>query len=353
MKLYQNRDIVSKAIIEGGVTMIRFGVIGTNWITEEFINAANEHPDFKLTAVYSRSQEKAEEFAGKFQANFVFTDLHTMANSDEIDAVYIASPNSHHARQAIVFMNNGKHVLCEKAIASNAVELQAMIDAAKENNVLLMEALKTTLLPNFQIVQENMRKIGKVRRYFSSYCQYSSRYDAYKDGTILNAFKPEFSNGSIMDIGIYCLYPLVALFGKPESVQATGVILESGVDGEGSVLLKYKDMDAVVIFSKITNSSLPTEIQGENGNIVIDQINTPQKVEIHYREGSVENLTQKQENRPMFYEAKEFIELIKTGQFESSINSHENSLIVMNIIDEARKQLGVEFPADKNPIFSI
>lgn len=333
--------------------MIRFGVIGTNWITEEFINAANEHPDFKLTAVYSRAQDKAEEFAGKFQATSVFTDLHTMASSEEIDAVYIASPNSFHARQAMVFLNHGKHVLCEKAIASNAVELQAMIDTAKQNNVLLMEALKSTLLPNFQTVPDNLNKIGKVRRYFSSYCQYSSRYDAYKDGTILNAFKPEFSNGSIMDIGIYCIYPLVVLFGEPESVQATGVILESGVDGEGSILLKYNDMDAVVMFSKITNSSLPTEIQGENGNIVIDQINTPQKVEIHYRDGSVEELTQKQDNRPMFYEAKEFIELIKNGQFESSINSHENSLTVMKIIDEARKQLGVEFPADKNPTVSI
>jgi predicted dehydrogenase len=330
--------------------LIRFGIIGTNWITKEFIQAASEHPKFQLSAVYSRSEERARVFANKFSTSIsVFTDLEEMASSNQLDAVYIASPNSFHARQAITFLEKQKHVLCEKPIASNATELQAMIDTAKQNKVVLMEALKSTHLPNFRVLTSNINKIGKIRRYFSSYCQYSSRYDTYKEGVILNAFKPEFSNGSLMDIGIYCLYPLVVLFGEPESVQATGILLESGVDGEGSILLKYKEMDAIVMFSKITNSSLPTEIQGEEGNIVLDQINTPEKVEIHYRNGFVEKLTELQNKRPMYYEVEEFIGVIENGLLESSINSHENSLIVMKIMDEARKQLGVVFPADSNP----
>lgn len=119
-----------------------------------------------------------------------------MAQSDEIDAVYIASPNSFHAKQAIICMNQGKHVLCEKSIASKSTELREMVETAKRNNVVLMEALKTTLLPNFQAIQSNLHKIGEIRRYFASYCQYSSRYDAYKEGTILNAFNPVFSSGS-------------------------------------------------------------------------------------------------------------------------------------------------------------
>ncbi len=329
--------------------MVRFGVIGTNWITEAFIKAASIHQDFELTAVYSRTKDKAEEFAGKFQVKSIYTDLNVLASSNEIDAVYIASPNSLHARQAIIFLKQGKHVICEKPIASNKAELQAMISAAKENHVLLMEALKSPFLPNFQVVRDHLDKIGKVRSFFASYCQYSSRYDAYKEGNILNAFKPEFSNGAIMDIGIYCIYPLVVLFGKPESVQATGYMLESGVDGKGSILLKYKEMDAVVMFSKITNSSLPAEIQGEKGNIIIDKINIPEKVEIQYRNGDTEELTQPQLADTMFYEAREFIELIKKGRVESMINSYENSLTVMEIIDETRKQIGVVFPADQNP----
>ncbi|WP_264739430.1 Gfo/Idh/MocA family protein [Cytobacillus firmus] len=328
--------------------MVRFGIVGTNWITERFLKAALQAEDFQLTAVYSRTEEKAKEFAGKYGVERTFTDLKIMAASGEIDAVYIASPNSLHAEQAVIFMENKVHVLCEKPIASNTKELQTMIAAARENSVLLMEALKSTFMPNFLAVKENLHKIGQVRRYFASYCQYSSRYDAYRQGTVLNAFNPDFSNGSLMDIGIYCVYPLVALFGKPEEIKAAGYMLESGVDGEGSIVLKYPGMDAVIMYSKITDSSLPAEIQGEEGNIVIDRISAPEKVELHYRNGEREDLTQDQLSDSMYYEAKEFIRLVQAGKTESDINSYANSMITMEIIDEARRQIGVVYPADRN-----
>ncbi|GAM13008.1 possible oxidoreductase [Mesobacillus selenatarsenatis SF-1] len=327
--------------------MVRFGVVGTNWITEAFIKGASHHEDFQLAAVYSRTEERAAEFAEKLGANSTFTDLEDMAKSDVIDAVYIASPNSMHASQAITFMENGKHVLCEKAIASNSDELAVMIKTARENQVVLMEALKSTLMPNFKAVQDHIDKIGKVRRYFASYCQYSSRYDKYKEGTVLNAFNPEYSAGSLMDIGIYCIYPLVVLFGEPKSVQANGYVLESGVDGEGSLILKYDEMDAVIMFSKITDSTLPSEIHGEDGNIRIDKISSPEKVEIIYRNGKKEDISREQLADNMFYEAEEFITLIQQGKTESVNNSIENSRVTMAILDEARKQMGVRFPSDK------
>ncbi|AND40155.1 Gfo/Idh/MocA family protein [Cytobacillus oceanisediminis] len=328
--------------------MVRFGIVGTNWITERFLKAALQVEDFQLTAVYSRTEEKAKEFAAKYGVERTFTDLKTMAASGEIDAVYIASPNSLHAEQSILFMKNNVHVLCEKPVASNTKELKYMIAAARENNVLLMEALKSAFMPNFLAVKENLHKIGQVRRYFASYCQYSSRYDAYRQGTVLNAFNPDFSNGSLMDIGIYCVYPLVALFGKPVEIKAAGYVLESGVDGEGSMVLKYPDMDAVIMYSKITDSSLPAEIQGEEGNIVIDRISSPEKVELHYRNGEREDLTQDQLSDSMYYETKEFIRLVQAGKTESDINSYANSMITMEIIEEARRQIGVVYPADLN-----
>jgi predicted dehydrogenase len=328
--------------------LVRFGIVGTNWITERFLKAALQVEDFQLTAVYSRTEEKAKEFAAKYGVERTFTDLKTMAASGEIDAVYIASPNSLHAEQSILFMKNNVHVLCEKPVASNTKELKSMIAAARENNVLLMEALKSAFMPNFLAVKENLHKIGQVRRYFASYCQYSSRYDAYRQGTVLNAFNPDFSNGSLMDIGIYCVYPLVALFGKPVEIKAAGYVLESGVDGEGSMVLKYPDMDAVIMYSKITDSSLPAEIQGEEGNIVIDRISSPEKVELHYRNGEREDLTQDQLSDSMYYETKEFIRLVQAGKTESDINSYANSMITMEIIEEARRQIGVVYPADLN-----
>ncbi|HZG13966.1 MAG TPA: Gfo/Idh/MocA family oxidoreductase [Candidatus Bathyarchaeia archaeon] len=329
--------------------MVRFGVIGTNWITEEMLRAGQDVNSFQLTAVYSRTAERAEEFAQKVGVTTIYTDVTELAQSNEVDAVYIASPNSFHAQQAITLMNHGKHVLCEKPMASNAREAKEMVEAARRNGVVFMEALKSTLYPNFAVIRENLPKIGEIRRYFASYCQYSSRYDAYKAGTVLNAFKPEFSNGSLMDLGVYCLYPLVVLFGKPERISAHAFMLESGVDGEGSILLSYHGKDAVIMYSKITNSDLPTEIQGEQGTMVIDRINNPQNVQIRYRDGRVEDVTVPQDKHSMSYELAEFIGLIENGKQQSEINSHENSLITMEIMDEARKQIGLVFPND-NPL---
>lgn len=325
---------------------IRFAIIGTNWITERFLQSALETEEFILAAVYSRTEEKGRAFAAKYADPKVYTDLEAMVQDDEIDAVYIASPNSYHVDQAILCMNHGKHVLCEKPMASNAVEVAAMIEAAKNNDVLLMEALKSTLMPNFKTVRDNLYKLGPIRRYFASYCQYSSRYDAFKQGTVLNAFNPEYSNGSLMDLGIYCLYPMVTLFGKPDTVKASGYMLSSGVDGEGSLLLSYPEMDAVIMHSKISDSSAPTEIQGENGTMIIDKINQPYDVKIRYRDGNVENVTQLQTHESMYYEAREFIDLIRCGERESSINTHANSLITAEIMQEARSQIGLRFPAD-------
>ncbi|GIP53094.1 MULTISPECIES: Gfo/Idh/MocA family protein [Paenibacillus] len=327
--------------------MLRFGVIGTNWITERFIQAAEETEHFNLAAVYSRSEEKGKAFAAKYNSNpSVYTDLEQMVSGDVVDAVYIASPNSLHAEQAILCMNHGKHVLCEKPLASNVAETQRMIQAARDNDVLLMEAMKSTLMPNFRVITNNLYKIGRVRRYFASYCQYSSRYDAFKQGNVLNAFNPEFSNGALMDLGIYCIYPLVTLFGKPEAVQATSIMLSSGVDGEGSILMRYEDMDAVVMYSKIADSYAPAEIQGENGTLIIDKVNQPYDVKILYRDGTVEDLRQPQMQESMFYEAREFIELVESGKRDSSVNSLANSLIVAEIMEEARRQIGLKFPAD-------
>jgi len=151
--------------------MIRFGVIGTNWITDRLLESAQYVDDFQLSAVYSRTIEKAEEFAGKYGIPHIFTDLEEMAASAEIDAVYIATPNAYHAEQAILFLKNNKHVLCEKPLAANAAEVTRMIQTAKNHNVLLMEAMKSTLLPNFKVIQENLHKIGPIRKYVASYCQ--------------------------------------------------------------------------------------------------------------------------------------------------------------------------------------
>ena len=326
--------------------MIRLGVIGTSWITTELIRAANLSGDFVCNAVYSRTAERATAFAAQHGMSHSFTDLAGLAQSDAVDAVYIASPNACHAAQAILMMDHGKHVLCEKPVAANSGELAAMIAAARRNRVVLMEALKTTLLPNFAAIRANLAKLGPIRRFTAVKCQYSSRYDRYKRGEPTNTFDPRLANGSLMDIGVYCVYPIIALFGAPQGVRANAVMLASGVDGAGSVCLQYPQMEALAIHSKINDGVSPSEIQGENGSIVIDQLSTPQRVEIRYRNGAVEDISRSQSEVTMLYEVQEFSALIRGGRLESSVNTYGLATAVLAVLDEARRQIGLRFPSD-------
>ncbi len=344
--MIKNRDTMRK---------IRFGVVGTNFVTDWVIAGARQDPRFELAAVCSRTRERAAEFAARHGIARTFVSLEEMAASDAIDAVYIATPNCMHAAQAVCCMERGKHVLCEKPMASNAREVRAMIEASRRNGVALMEAVKTTLTPNFMALREALPKAGTLRRYFSAFCQYSSRYDKFKEGVVLNAFRPELSNGAMMDIGIYTIYPMVVLFGRPRRISASGILLSSGVDAQGTVDFDYGEMNATVLYSKIANSSLPTEIQGEAGNLTLDRINRIGRVVWQPRPAAASGLERPAEpqdlSRPTerdeyYYEVAEFLDLVEQGRRESSVNSHEKSLATIGIIDEVRRQLGVVYPAD-------
>ncbi|QHW30559.1 Gfo/Idh/MocA family oxidoreductase [Paenibacillus rhizovicinus] len=326
--------------------MIRFGIIGSNFITDQFIEAVREVEGVTLSALYSRTAERAETFAAKHGIPLTFTDIDDLLASSEVDAVYIASPTSFHAEQSIRCMRAGKHVLCEKPAASNSRELEGMIQTAVEHGVVFMEAMKSSFMPGFQAIRELLPSLGAIRRYTASYCQYSSRYDAYRAGEVLNAFKPEFSNGALMDLGVYCVYPMILLFGTPERIAASGTMLSSGVDGQGSIVAGYKEMEAVISYSKISNSSLPAEIQGEEGTMTIDAINLPRKLTVRYRDGRVEEIAAPEQGLVMSYEVRAFAELIRSGQLEGTLNSHAHSLAVMNVLDDARRQQGLVFPAD-------
>lgn len=341
---------------------VRFGVVGTNFITDWVIAGAREDARFELAAVCSRTRERGGEFARKYGIPHVFTSLEEMTAGDTVDAVYIASPNYMHARQSIYCMSRGKHVLCEKPLASNAAEARAMIEASHRYGVTLMEAMKSTLSPNFAAVSENLHRVGRVRRYFASFCQYSSRYDKFKEGTVLNAFRPELSNGAIMDIGVYVLYPAVVLFGRPRAIEAQGVVLSSGADGQGAVNMLYDGMNATVLYSKISDSLLPSEIEGEEGNILVDRIQTPTDVRFYPRSApssgrgarpEAEILSRAAEHDEYYYEVAEFIDLVTAGEFSSRVNSHDCSLAVMEIVDEVRRQIGVRYPADEHPMVSM
>lgn len=326
--------------------MIRFGMIGTGKIAEKFWQANRYGKDFELTAVYSRTLERARQFGFQKGQLQYFDDLEAFANSDCIDAVYVASPNCCHYEQVMTLLKAGKHVLCEKPMASNLEQAQEMFAEAEKQNLILLEGMRSIYAPSFQKMIPYMETLGTIRRATLQYCQYSSRYDNYKRGIVENAFKPELSNGALMDIGVYVVSCMIRLFGAPKSIKASGVKLHNGVDGAGTILMEYPDMIGEAIYSKITDSVMPSQIQGEDASMLIQEIENVKDLRI-VRKGVVQSIHFEQSDNILNYETQEFIKMIKTGMGWEK--SKEITLETMKVLDEARKQLHIVFPADKKP----
>ncbi|MFD1037555.1 Gfo/Idh/MocA family protein [Virgibacillus byunsanensis] len=318
---------------------MNLGTIGTNWITSKFIKAAKETGLLTLSAVYSRTEKKANEFASTHGVENTFTNLEEMAKSNSIDCIYIASPNSLHFEQALMFLKNHKHVICEKPIFSKTVELEKAYQIAADNNVYLFEALRNIHVPNFTSLKENLDHIGKIRGSILHRVRYSSRYTDYLNGENPNVFSPEFSGGALVDLGIYPLSLAVALFGKPETSTYFPVLLDSGVDGGGTLILNYTDFTCTVICSKITTSYLASEIHGEKGTITIDdpgRLTNLQLTNIH--DGSTTAINEDQDDKDMIYEIQSFVNIIKTNDQQRYEELKQLSKDVLSITESARKQ---------------
>ena len=326
------------------VDMFRFATIGTNFIVDRFVKAATLVDSMEFCAVYSRGTESGRAFADKYGVGKVYTDLMELARDSDIDGVYIASPNSLHCEQAILMMEHGKHVLCEKPIASNVQELDEMRKVARANGVILLEAMKSVYGPGYAAVRDNLHKIGQVRNVNFNFSQYSSRYDKFREGVVENAFNPELSNGALMDIGVYCVHVLLALFGSPDVVKSSGIFLSNGADAAGSLICEYDSFLATVIYSKVANSNIPNEICGEFGTMVIDKLSDVGSVFIKYNDGREERVVF--EKLPvMVYEIEKWLGLIDGSDLDEDYNAVTCAQMVM--LDDVRKQLGIVFPADR------
>ena len=324
---------------------VKFATIGTSNITKEFLRAAMNCEEFELAGVCSREKAKAEEFGKPYGAGRFYGSMEELAADGEIEAVYIASPNSLHCAQALQMLRAGKHVLCEKSLASNAAEGKEMLKAARENHVVLLEAMRPLYDPGFLAIRDNLKKLGPVRRASFQFCQYSSRYDDFKKGVLSNIFNPHFSAGALMDIGVYCVEPMVWLFGKQKQVWGSSVILENGIDGAGTILAEYGSMVAELVYSKITASPLFSQIQGENGTLLISKISSPRKVSIVYNDGNQEEIPVEATENNMIYELGHFIKAIREDEEVKAFQ--DVSLISLELMDQIRRQAGIVFSAEE------
>ena len=324
---------------------MRFGIIGTNYISDRFL-AALPFTRATASAVYSRKKETGEAFAEKHGIPLVFTSLEAFLTSDAFDAVYVASPNFLHKEHSIAALKAGKHVLCEKPIAPSLREFLEMKAAADQAGLALVEAMRPTFDSTWASIRERLPLIGKIRSVHLDYCQYSGRYDAFLAGTVLNAFNPALSNAALLDIGVYPVSVAARLFGMPRAVKSQSLFLSNGFEGGGSVLLSYDGFAAHISYSKVCDSATPSVIIGEGGSITVDRVSEPKEVFLTLRGESSTPIPWVKHGAPdnMFEEINAFCAFARARDTE---NTSEISRITLSVMDAVRKENGIRFPSDE------
>ena len=290
--------------------MLKYSVIGTSWITKSFIEGANLYGDLSLDGVYSRSFEKGSAFVEEIGAKRVFTDFNDLVFSDT-DLVYVASPNVCHYEQCKTLLLGGKHIICEKPITITAKEFNDLCKIANENNLVYFEAIMYMHTPLRQVLKDTVSKIGKIKSATIDFSQLSSKYPALKNGELPNIFNPEMKTGALNDLGIYCVYPVIDLFGMPEKITPAQHFLHTGADGSGSAAFEYADKLVTITYSKVGQSRSASQIMGDEGTVTIDSISKLDGIRLFNNNGEEKLLNGETEKKYLMgNEAKSAIDFI-------------------------------------------
>ncbi|RYM02925.1 Gfo/Idh/MocA family oxidoreductase [Sporolactobacillus sp. THM7-7] len=330
---------------------MKFGTIGTSWITDSFIEAAKKSGKLFFEGAYSRSEEKAKTFTGKHGGRQWFASIEDLAESSEIDAVYVASPNSLHYEQVKVLLRGGKHVICEKPMFMTVKECDDAFALAEKEDVFLFEAIRNIQTPVFRRLKEELPRAGTIRSGFLHLIQYSSRYDKFLDGKVANVFSPEYAGGALEDLGVYPLYAAVDLFGAPLESVYYPVKLSNGIDGSGTLILQYDGFVCTILCSKIAHSQVPSEIHGEKGTLRINSssdISQLEWMDAHTKKTEV--VASHPSDNDKVFEIVRFADVIENHDMEEYRRLKGLSRQVLEIMEKVRKEKGILFPSDEDEI---
>lgn len=331
--------------------MIKLGIIGTGWITQQFIDAAHATQKYQLTAVYSRTVEKAKQFGETKGATFFSDDLNTFMASDAIDAVYIASPNSLHFEQAKLAIENDKVAIVEKPIVANLKQMEILRQTLEKHpKALLFEAARQIHQPNFKAVKDQIENLGRIQGATLTYMKYSSRYDAVLDGKEPNVFSLNFAGGALQDLGVYVTYDAVGWFGMPDDVAYYPTLTPTRVDGKGVAILRYPEFDVTLNIGKTSNSYLPSEIYGLKDTIVMSNPADLETVSYRDDKGNEMLIGTKPADNPMISEAEDFARVIEDPQNDQNQKDYwkwlDLSQNVAKLLYNLRQSGKIVFPDD-------
>ncbi|MDR1630114.1 MAG: Gfo/Idh/MocA family oxidoreductase [Oscillospiraceae bacterium] len=324
---------------------IRWGIIGTGGIAHRFAEACNNTPNVTLAAVASRSMETANAFADEFQIGHRFGSYASMAESDAVDAIYIGVPHGLHAECALLCMQNGKGVLCEKPITLNTRELEGLVAASRKYNVFLMEAMWARVVPGTKRLIDYISggALGEVLGVQGSFC-----YTMDEDEMGHHVFKPAYGGGSLLDVGCYALsFASWYMKGEPAGISAMANVGEQQVDLHTCVLMKYGN-GAIADLSSAIMLRKPNEgyIFGEKGYIYCRRFYAPQEYEIYLHGQEKQTVTCPFYGNGFEEQIMEASDCIRAGLTQSPLIPHAQSLLIMKQMDEIRRKIGVVYPAD-------
>ncbi|AWP01881.1 Hypothetical protein SMAX5B_013150 [Scophthalmus maximus] len=329
----------------------RWGLCGAGKISHDFSVAMRTLPpgDHQIAVIASRSLERAKEFAGKHGIPKAYGGYEELASDPDVDVVYLGVLHTEHWRVGLLFLNAGKNVLCEKPFAMNSRQVKELAAAAKKNEVFLMEAIWSRCFPVHAevrrlLAEEAVGEVKLVRACFGSPQLHIPR-----------SVEKELGGGALLDIGVYCLQFVLMVFGgeRPESIQATGVLLDSGVDESVVVVMKFsRKRMALCSFSIAARLPNDAVISGTKGSItVLGPMHCPTTLVVNDRQTEYPlpepslplNFTN---STGLRYEADEVRQCLLQGLLESPRMPLAESVLLTEIMDEIRKQVGVVFGQD-------
>jgi len=325
---------------------IKLGTIGTGVIVRSILDNVKRTEGIELEAVYSRSQEKGEKLAGEYGCGKVYTDMEAFLADEQINLVYIATPNLLHYEQAKKALLAGKHVLLEKPFTTKLEHAKELAEIAKQRKLFLVEAAPTSFLPNYEILKKELQKIEPIKLVMSNYSQYSSRYDAVLRGEKPAIFDPDYAGGCLMDINFYNVLLNVHLFGKPKAATYHANRYPGLSDTSGVMVMEYDGFVSTNVGAKDTWGVNFFQIEGEKGYIYIENgANGIQSIRTVTRKGNEFHNVQPETDR-WFYEIQNLTHLLLKDDYEAVYARLDKTLETVEVMESTRIAAGIRFPGD-------
>ena len=323
---------------------VRWGIVGLGSIAHTFAKDLALVSGGTLTAVASRSIDKAKEFANEYGVEHTFDSYDALFDSNEVDVVYIATPHTSHESLSVKAMEKGKHVLCEKPMGVNPEQVEQMIAVAEKNKVFLMEALWSRFNPSIQKTKQLVQngEIGSIGFIYADFAFYALGRDA--ENRLLN---PNLAGGSLLDIGIYPIFLSYLMLGMPKKIQASSHFYKTGVEMQTSMIFEYENAQAILYSGLNSKSEMKAEISGSEGSIFLhSRWHEAQGYTIE-KQGELIDYGLPTHGRGYTYEIEEVQDCLISGQLQSNIWSHQNSKDLARLLYEVRQKSGVIFPFEE------